>query len=261
MKEARDLYNKSDLWDIATQIYGATGGDKAGHTVESTYLIMKLPGAETEEFLLMIPYTPQGKTNMISWFGVQCDSAAYGNLVLYKFPSGKVIEGPMQVEGIVSQDTVIGPQLNLLETGGNSTVIRGNMMTIPIENSLLYVEPIYVKAANANALPEVKKVIVFYRNQTVMEDTLEKALARIFPVATEEKPAGTTEKPAGTGTTTTGTAGATGAVDATTAEIIKQANSAYMDADRALKAGDWATYGEKLKELGDLLKRLEANQP
>ena len=117
MKQARDLYNKSDIWDIATQIYGSQSADKTSHTVESTYLIMKLPGAKQEEFLLMIPYTPQGKSNMISWFGVQCDSQDYGNLVLYKFPSGKVIEGPMQVEGIVSQDTVIGPQLNLLETG------------------------------------------------------------------------------------------------------------------------------------------------
>lgn len=254
MKQARDLYNKSDIWDIATQIYGSQSTDKTSHTVESTYLIMKLPGAEKEEFLLMVPYTPQGKNNMTSWFGVQCDSADYGNLVLYKFPSGKVIEGPMQVEGIVSQDTVIGPQLNLLETGGNSTVIRGNMMAIPIGDSLLYVEPIYVKAANANALPEVKKVIVFYRNQTVMEDTLDKALAKIFPIKDAATTPGTTvtnptDPNAGTGTGT--------ALTPTAQALVKKANAAFVDAQAALKTGNWTVYGEKLKELGDLLKQLE----
>ena len=254
MKKARDLYNKSDIWDIATQIYGSKTSDKTSHTVESSYLIMRLPEAKKEEFLLMVPYTPQGKLNMISWFGVQCDGEDYGKLVLYKFPSGKVIEGPMQVEGIVSQDTIIGPQLNLLETGGNSAVIRGNMMAIPIGNSLLYVEPIYVKAVNANALPELKKVVVFYRNQTVMEDTLEKALAKIFPTKEGTPTDPTLTPPAGQ----PGTGGGTGTpVPPNVQELVKKANLVFTEAQNALKVGDWTTYGAKLKELGTLLKQLE----
>ena len=248
MKSAREFYNKSDVWDISTQIYGASTDQSNAEAVESSYLIMRLPGSETAEFLLMVPYTPQGKTNMISWLAVKNDGENYGQMVLYNFPSGKIVEGPMQVEGIVSQDTVIGPQLNLLATGGNSQVIRGNMLTIPIEDSILYVEPIYVKALNANALPEQKKVIVYFRNQVVMEDTLEKALARIFPVEGkgQEQPAPTPAPAPGTNT------------DATVEQLIRRANEAFADAQQAQRAGNWAEYGSRITELEDLLRRLNS---
>ncbi|HYF83576.1 MAG TPA: UPF0182 family protein [Clostridia bacterium] len=246
MKSARELYNKSDVWDVSTQIYGASTAQANAETVESSYLIMRLPGSEKEEFLLMVPYTPQGKNNMISWLAVKNDIEDYGQIVLYNFPSGKIVEGPMQVEGIVSQDTIIGPQLNLLATGGNSQVIRGNMLTIPIEDSILYVEPIYIKALNANALPEQKKVIVYFRNNVVMEDSLEKALARIFPIEgkVEEQP--------------TPTPAPTENQDATVEELIRRANDTFAAAQNAQKAGNWAEYGGKITELEDILRRLNS---
>ncbi len=248
MKSARELYNKSDVWDVSTQIYGASTTQANAESVESSYLIMRLPGSEKEEFLLMVPYTPQGKNNMIAWLAVKNDIENYGQIVLYNFPSGKIVEGPMQVEGIVSQDTIIGPQLNLLATGGNSQVIRGNMLTIPIEDSILYVEPIYIKALNANALPEQKKVIVYFKNKVVMEDTLEKALARIFPIEgkVEEQP---TPTPAPTPAENP---------DATVDELIRRANDIFADAQNAQKAGNWAEYGGKLAELEDILRRLNS---
>ncbi|MHB1394846.1 MAG: UPF0182 family membrane protein [Clostridia bacterium] len=246
MKSARELYNKSDVWDISTQIYGASTTQSNAEAVESSYLVMRLPGSEKEEFLLMVPYTPQGKTNMISWLAVKNDGENYGQIILYRFPSGKIVEGPMQVEGIVSQDTIIGPQLNLLATGGNSQVIRGNMLTIPIEDSILYVEPIYIKALNANALPEQKKVIVYFKNKAVMEDTLEKALERIFPI--EGKAA---EQP-------TPTPAPVGTPVATVEELIRKANDVFADAQNAQKAGNWAEYGGKLTELEDILRRLNS---
>lgn len=244
MKSAREFYNKSDVWDISTQIYGASNNQSNSESVESSYLIMRLPDSEKEEFLLMVPYTPQGKNNMISWLAVKNDGENYGEIILYSFPSGKIVEGPMQVEGIVSQDTVIGPQLNLLATGGNSQVIRGNMLTIPIEESILYVEPIYVKALNANALPEQKKVIVYFKNQVVMEDNLDKALARIFPLkeADEEQPA-PVPTPDGT-------------LNVTAEELIKEANKTFEAAQKAQRSGNWAEYGGKLSELEGILKRL-----
>lgn len=246
MKSAREFYNKSDVWDVSTQIYGASDNQTTAEMVESSYLIMRLPDSDKEEFLLMVPYTPQGKTNMISWLAVKNDGDSYGQIVLYNFPSGKIVEGPMQVEGIVSQDTIIGPQLNLLATGGNSQVIRGNMLTIPIEESILYVEPIYLKALNANALPEQKKVIVYFKNQVVMEDTLEKALERIFP--TKEK---VEEKPA-PGPTPAGTPGVT------VEELIRSANTVFADSQKAQKAGNWAEYGTKLTELEGILRQLNS---
>lgn len=244
MKSARELYNKSDIWDISTQIYGTSTTQANAEAVESSYLVMRLPGSGKEEFLLMVPYTPQGKTNMISWLAVKNDGENYGEMILYRFPSGKIVEGPMQVEGIVSQDTIIGPQLNLLATGGNSQVVRGNMLTIPIEDSILYVEPIYVKALNANALPEQKKVILYFRNQVVMEDTLKKALDRIFPAKeTVEKQPVPTPAPAGTS-------------NVTVEELIKRANDIFEAAQNAQRAGNWAEYGTKLTELEDILKQL-----
>lgn len=245
IKNAREFYNKSDVWDVSTQIYGAGTEQSNAESVESSYLIMRLPGSEKEEFLLMVPYTPQGKTNMISWLAVKNDGDNYGEMVLYSFPSGKIVEGPMQIEGIVSQDTVIGPQLNLLATGGNSQVIRGNMLTIPIEDSILYMEPIYVKALNANALPEQKKVIAYFRNTVVMEDTLEEALERIFPKkeAAEDQPEPTPGVPDGT-------------VSATAEELIKRANDAFDAAQAAQRDGNWAEYGRRLTELENLLEQL-----
>ncbi|MDF2530836.1 MAG: hypothetical protein K0Q65_417, partial [Clostridia bacterium] len=245
MESARELYNKSDIWDIATQIYTSEEG-KDQQVVESAYLIMRLPDSEKEEFLLMIPYTPQGKTNMIAWLAVKNDGEDYGQLVQYDFPSGQIVEGPMQVEGIISQDTIIGPQLNLLATGGNSSVVRGSLLTIPIKDSLLYVEPIYVKAANANALPEMKKVILYYKNRVVMEDTLEQGLERIFQLKQNqpqpEQPQQPEQPPTG------------GQEDAAT--LIIRANEIFKLSQDAMKNGDWTEYGNRLKELEEVLNQL-----
>lgn len=244
MESAREFYNKSDVWDISTQIYGAGTIEKNVQTVESSYLIMNLPESEKEEFLLMVPYTPQGKNNMISWLAVKNDGNNYGEMILYSFPSGKIIEGPMQVEGIISQDTIIGPQLNLLATGGNSQVVRGNMLIIPIKESVLYVEPIYVRAINANALPEQKKVVVYFKNQVVMEDTLDIALGKVFPPKEEKtQKHETSQIPTDT-------------MDATLEELIGKANSVFEEAQSAQRLGNWAEYGSKISELEDLLKRL-----
>ena len=246
MKNAREFYNKSDVWDVSTQIYGTSTTQANAEVVESSYLIMRLPDSRKEEFLLMVPYTPQGKTNMISWLAVKNDGENYGEMILYSFPSGKIVEGPMQIEGIVSQDTIIGPQLNLLATGGNSQVIRGNMLTIPIEESILYVEPIYVKALNANALPEQKKVIVYFKNRAVMEDTLDEALDRVFPV--KQKPEEETEdEPVPT---------PGGNIDTSVEKLVKEANDTFEQAINAQRSGNWAEYGSKIKALEELLKRL-----
>lgn len=255
IKDAREFYNKSDIWDISTQIYGPSSASSESQLVESSYLIMKLPDSDKEEFILMVPYTPQGKNNMIAWFAVKNDGESYGQLKLYTFPSGKIIEGPMQVEGIISQDVAIGNAINLLQSGGNSQVIRGNMLIIPIEDSILYVEPVYLRASNASALPELKKVIVFYRNQVVMEDSLEKSLARIFPLPKEEEP-NVPEKPQ-TPPAQPPANQPTAEAD-TVAELIILANDTFNQAQEAMKAGNWALYGDKINELQGILQKLNS---
>lgn len=254
IKDAKEFYNKSDVWDIATQIYGVSGTTTETMEVESSYLIMKLPDSDKEEFILMVPYTPQGKNNMIAWFAVKNDGENYGQLKLYSFPSGKIVEGPMQIEGIISQDVAIGNAINLLQSGGNSQVIRGNMLIIPIEDSILYVEPIYLRASNASALPELKKVIVFYKNQVVMEDSLEKSLARIFPEERPETPQ-TPSVPQAPGTQVPPAAGGEVA-EGSIAELITRANDVFNQSQEAQRAGNWALYGEKINELQIILRKL-----
>lgn len=253
IKDAKEFYNKSDVWDIATQIYGVSGTTTETMEVESSYLIMKLPDSDKEEFILMVPYTPQGKNNMIAWFAVKNDGENYGQLKLYNFPSGKIVEGPMQIEGIISQDVTIGNAINLLQSGGNSQVVRGNMLIIPIEDSILYVEPIYLRASNASALPELKKVIVFYKNQVVMEDSLEKSLARIFPPEEDktQEPSGTPQAPETQQPPIEGEIG-----DSSLVQLIRRANDVFNQAQEAQRAGNWALYGEKINELQTILQRL-----
>ena len=176
MTNTKVFYNKEDQWDIPRQIYGAS---KEIMDVESAYMIMKLPDRE-EEFTLMVPYTAKEKDNMIAWMSVMNDLDSYGEIVVYTFPKQSLVYGPMQIEQRIDQDTVISPQLTLLGQQG-SQVIRGNMLAIPIEESLLYVEPIYLIAQDADrSLPEVKKIIVSYNNKIIMADTLALGLEQIF---------------------------------------------------------------------------------
>ena len=149
------FYNKEDAWAIATQYYNT---NKSEEVVNPAYLIMKLPGRE-EEFLLMVPYTAANKNNMVAWMAGICDGAEYGKLIVYEFNKQSLVYGPMQIEQRIDQDTVIAPQLALLAQQG-SAVLRGNLLTIPIEDSILYIEPVYVKASqSATSLPEMKMVI------------------------------------------------------------------------------------------------------
>lgn len=143
------------------------------------YITMKLPENDKEEFILMTPYTPKKRQNMISWMGVRNDGDHYGELFVYRFPKQKNIYGPQQIENRINQDSVISQQLNLWSQGG-SEVIRGNLLVIPIEDTVLYVEPVYIESSNETSLPEVKQVIMAYEDHIVMEETFDKALEKIL---------------------------------------------------------------------------------
>jgi len=154
--------------------------------IESNYVMFKLPDADKKEFALMIPYTPRGKPNMTSLLVARSDDKNYGKLYMYKFPKDKTVQGPLMIESRIDQDSIISPQFTLWGQKGSS-VLRGNLIVVPIENSLLYVEPIYIQADNPNSLPEMKRVIVTYQDKVVMEETLDKALDKIFGKAKYEE--------------------------------------------------------------------------
>jgi len=173
MRDPQVFYNREDQWQIPKEIYGTKS-----QAVRPYYLIMKLPTASQEEFILLHPYTPASRPNLIAWLAARSDGAEYGKLLLYKFPKQKLIYGPNQIEALINQDPVISQQISLWNREG-SRAIQGNLLIIPIEQSLLYVEPLYIEAEE-NSLPALARVIVIYENQIVMAKTLDEGINAIF---------------------------------------------------------------------------------
>ncbi len=236
MTNPQVFYNKEDQWEVATQIYST---NNEAQPVESAYTIMKLPAREEEEFLLMLPFTPRGKDNMIAWMAGVSDGDEYGKLIVYTFSKQSLVYGPMQMEKRIDQDSVIAPQLTLLSQQGKG-LIRGNLMTIPIENSLIYVEPLYLQASSSSGeqnIPEFKKVIVAYKDQIVMADSLSEGLKKIFG-----------KNAAGQDTDTTG--------NTDLISLAESANDLYDKAQQALKEGDWEGYGDYMDQLQSVLNQM-----
>ena len=239
MQDPQVFYNKEDLWAIPSK---HTPGSE--REMEPYYTIMKLPGDKKEEFILLLPFTPSRKDNMAAWMAVRCDAANYGKMIVYKFPKQKLVYGPSQIEARIDQDTEISKQLSLWNQRG-SQVIRGSLLGIPIEKSIIYIQSLYL-AAEKGQLPELKRVIVAYGNSIAMEDNLETSLQRIFgaKVMKEEKsPALETR--------------ATPAREKTDRQAALDALGHYRRAQEYLKLGNWASYGEELKKMDEILRTIE----
>ncbi|MCA1666023.1 MAG: UPF0182 family protein [Thermomicrobia bacterium] len=244
---AQVFYGSEDQWAIANEQVGAS---KTVETIASYYVLVKLPGQQQEEYALVRPFTPGGGTNnrqnMVAFLAGRSDGANYGKLVDYEFPRELTVQGPQQVEARINQEPDISSQITLLDQAG-SQVILGNFLIIPIENTLLYVEPLYVQATNS-PFPELKRVIVASQNSVVMRATLDEAIAALVsgaPVTT-----GTTAGPAAQ---PAGGPGAGGGTDATRAA---DALNHYQRAQDALKTGDWATFGSELAQVQQILQQI-----
>ena len=244
MEDTGVFFNQEDVWEIATQYYETENNVR----VSPTYLIMKRPYEEKEEFMLMIPYTPKLKNNMVAWMAGLCDGENYGKLVVYQYPKQTLVYGPMQIEQRINQDTTISPQLSLLDQQG-SKVLRGNMQAILIDNDILYVEVVYVQAAgDEQSLPEVKKVIVSYEDTIVMADSLMEGIEAIFgDVDGSDEVPDNPDKPEG------------GEVIVPTGELHKQALEIFNKAEDAISDGDWASYGKYMDELEEILNAMNSS--
>jgi len=231
------FFGREDYWDFSKEKYM----DREGDPVGSSYVMFKLQGEKDVEFLLTTQYTPQNKDNMIAMLAARNDGENYGELILYEFPKTKTIPGPNMFETKIDQDTFISSQLTLWGQAGSS-ILRGNTLVVPIENSLIYVEPIYLKSDTASNFPEMKMVVVSYANQIVMESTLDKALARIFGTEEGKQPL-PEQTPVGTN-------------EQSINELVKSANDMYLKANESLKNGDWASYGNYINQLKETLNRL-----
>ena len=260
MDNVKVFYQQEDMWDVADEIYGTDEQE-----MTSNYYIVKLPGEKDAEFINQIPFTPKSKQNMTALMIARNDGDNYGKLVLYKLPKSKTVYGPMQVEAQIDQNTKISQDFSLWSQSG-SKYSRGNMFVVPVNDSLLYIEPVYLEASNS-AIPEMKRVIVMYNDKIAYEPTLGDCLKELFGVSggtvtsktakedqsqddasSDSSDAGKEKKDSGSGS---------GDLDSMSQEeLAKAAQQAYDNAQDALKDGDWAKYGEYMDELEAYLDKL-----
>lgn len=234
MNDPKVFYNKEDLWEVPVH------NDKA---MDANYLIMKLPEEKKEEFVILVPYTPAKRDNLAAWFAARCDEQNYGKLLVYTFPRDRLVFGPRQIDARIDQNSYISQQLSLWNQRG-STVIRGKLLILPIEKSLLYIQPLYLAAEDKGGLPELRRVIVAYENDVVMEENLEQALVALFGSRKTPSPAaGTTVTPATT-------------QKMSIQDLAREAEQIFDKAKASQKQGDWAGYGDQLKKLEQILKQM-----
>ena len=247
------LYNKSDLWTFSREKYGDSERE-----ILPYYNLMdvsELPGEKN--FIIMIPYTLTNKDNMVAWLAGSCDAQSYGKLVAYHFPKGKNVYGTMQIENRIDSDPNISREMTLWGQGG-SNVIRGNMLVVPVEDALIYIEPIYISSNSSdsnksNTIPELKRVIVAYEESIVMETTLERALASIFNGTATKVPQNNlqTEKP------TDQSENLSPAEEVTLNDAIDSVIEGYYAAKSGSTVGDWSQFGEGMKALESAIGELE----
>lgn len=251
MTDPRVFYSKEDLWRVASRTVNGQMTPMAPY-----YTIMKLPEVgKSEEFVLMIPFTPARKNNMIAWMAARCDPPNYGKVLVFAFPKEKLIYGPQQIESRIDQNPRISQQLTLWNQGG-SKVIRGTLLVIPVQNAVLYIEPLYLAAQAGAALPELKRVIVAYSDHVVMQPTLGQALDEIFG-GTVETPSELAAAPAAAGAVPAPQAVKAQQKLASVKSLAQQANDHFQRAQQDLRQGDWAGYGQELKALGKVLQQMQ----
>ena len=239
------FYNKEDQWEVPSIENG-----RGSSPMEPYYTIMRLPKERDAEFVQMLPFTPRRKDNLAAWMVARSDGEHYGKMLVFQFPKQKVVFGPRQIVARINQDQLISPQITLWNQQG-SEVIQGTLLVIPIEESLLYVRPLYLRAAGGK-IPELKRVIVAYQNQIVMENTLEAAIEKIFRKGVVIRPPDTEPPPDADAAAPPAPLTGSETVEAL-AELARQHFERAIEAQRA---GDWARYGEELKQLGGALERM-----
>ena len=184
MRDAQVFYNKEDIWEIARNLFGQSGQPEP---VQPTYIVATLPGEKAPEFLLMLPFTPRGKDNLIGWMAARCDGDRLGELIFYQLSKQQLMYGPMQIESRIDQDQNISKDLTLWNQQG-SHVLRGSIIALPLAGGFLYVESIYIQATEAR-MPQLKKVVLAIGDRLIYRDTFEEAFAELTGASAPAKPA------------------------------------------------------------------------
>lgn len=243
MEDVNVFYQREDMWDIASEIYGM---EKKQMT--PNYYIAKLPGEQKAEFFNSIPFTPKSKQNMTALMVARNDGENYGQLVLYQFPKSRTIYGPEQIEAQIDQNTEISKEFSLWSSAGTK-YRRGNMFIIPINTSILYVEPVYLEATNSS-IPEVKRIIVAYNDKIAYEETLADCLISLFGTKAQNGVSGSET------TTPSQPSGEDSAANMSARQLAELVQEYFTKAQNAQKNGDWAKYGEYLDKMEEYLNEL-----
>jgi hypothetical protein len=242
------FYHREDQWQ-----YPAVEKGTPNVNPFMRHIILRLPGETNPEFIYMTPFTPRGKDNLAAWMAARMDGPNYGKLVAYQFPKQSLVYGPKQIANRINQETDISQQLTLWDQKGSS-VIRGELLVIPIRESLIYVQPLYLRAEGGN-IPELKRVVVAHENRVAMAETLEAGLAQLFGAAGAPRTAvPSTDTSAAAPALPNGVAG-------NAAQLLQDAQQHYDRAISAQRAGDWAAYGREIEQLGGVLRQLRARKP
>ena len=241
MTDPKVFYNQEDYWQVPNESY-----NNLQQKMFPYYIIMRLPGTQKEEYILMLPLTPAKKDNMIAWMCARCDTPNYGDLIVYTLPKDKLIYGPMQIEARINQQPDISSELTLWGQQG-SQVFKGNQLIIPIKNSFLYVEPVYLQS-DQGKIPELKRVIVTYNDQIEMKKTLEEALQAIFNSSGSQDSISAPQ-----------VKNIASIVRTTLSAKAQEALDHYNKANEYLKQNNWAGYGKELKQMKAVLSEMSAN--
>jgi uncharacterized membrane protein (UPF0182 family) len=239
--DAQAFYQKRDFWQIPPDptlgAVASTTGGLSGSAMRPYYQLIKLPGGEREEFQLVIPFVPDGRPNMVAWMAASSDPESYGSITVYRFPEGRNIEGPGQVFARINQDRAFSEQRTLLDQAG-STVTFGDFLVIPIEDSFLYVQPVYVRASQESAIPELTFVAIVNGSagEVAFASTLPEALALAVEGIEPPDGGGGEEPPPG----------GEGTVQERIAELLVEAEGHFQAAEAALRDGDLATYQDQI---------------
>jgi uncharacterized membrane protein (UPF0182 family) len=244
------FYNREDLWTVASQTGPAQAGEQASRAAEPNFVLMKLPGEKSEEFVEILPFTPANRNNLIGWIAARSDGEHYGTSVVYDFPKTRLVDGPQQIEARIDQNAQLSGQLTLWNQQG-SHVIRGALLVIPSGRALLYAEPIYLQAERS-PMPELRLVVLALQDKLAYGPTFEAALASLYGGNAPTLSGGETAHPAPTATP------GTPAPVEDTRSLVTEAGKDFSDYQRLTSEGKLSEAGQKLEALKQAIEKLNA---
>jgi len=236
IKNPQTFYNREDVWEFPLE----QSGPNANQALEPYYVLMRLPGEQQAEYLLIQPFTPRGKQNMVSWLAVRNDAPNYGKAVVFELPKDRTIFGPQQVAALIQNTPEFSRDVSLLNQQGSS-VDQGNLLVVPIGNTFIYFQPIYLKSSQAQTIPELKKVILVHRDQVVYANSLKDALTVLLGGTAQPPQQG--QPPPSSG-------------NQTVQQLAQQALQHYNQALADLRNGDLAGYASEMAQVAVLLQQI-----